>query len=158
MSSVPWSTATAKSIRRAGPADAESLGTLRRTVGWSAGSVDRQLIDSSALIFVAELDGRVIGTVTLALTHADVELADSRHRAFISDLAVGPEWQRRGVGSDLLAVAEAEARRRGFEFVTLTVDEHNYSARRLYERRGYRWFKDVNIPWRPGHALTKRLT
>lgn len=51
---------------------------------------------------------------------------------------VMPFLQGRGVGSRLLAAAEAEIRRRGLEVAEVGVEKDNEGARRLYERLGYR--------------------
>ncbi|HBY98853.1 MAG: GNAT family N-acetyltransferase [Ardenticatenaceae bacterium] len=144
-------------IRRASRTDAEALRALRHTVGWSAARIEHQLADPAALVLVAEVEEILIGTITLMSTHDDPELADRCQRAYISDLMVAPRWQRYGFGGALLAAAEDEARARGYSTVTLTVDESNEGARRLYERCGYRWFKTVRFPWGPGHALAKHL-
>lgn len=55
----------------------------------------------------------------------------------LSDIAVAPDFQSRGIGSRLMEVAEDLARGRGFPRVGLGVALDNRCARRLYERRGY---------------------
>jgi len=55
----------------------------------------------------------------------------------ISDIAVAPDLDGRGIGSRLLAFAEAFAKGRGCRFVTLSVFPANTRARALYERHGY---------------------
>jgi ribosomal protein S18 acetylase RimI-like enzyme len=55
----------------------------------------------------------------------------------ISDLAVAPGMDGRGVGSRLLAFAETWAKQRGCRFITLGVFPGNARARALYERHGY---------------------
>jgi len=57
--------------------------------------------------------------------------------AFVDDVAVFPKYQRRGVGSALLARAEAGAILRGCEKIHLEAREHS-PARALYAARGYR--------------------
>ena len=56
---------------------------------------------------------------------------------YTSNLAVYPEHQGHGVGTDLLTEAEAEARELGCGRAVLDVEEENENARRLYERLGY---------------------
>ena len=60
----------------------------------------------------------------------------------VDQLFVHPDAQRRGVGSTLLDFAI----RRGIRPVTLHVFEKNASARRFYERSGFReadrWFNE----------------
>jgi GNAT superfamily N-acetyltransferase len=55
----------------------------------------------------------------------------------LSDIAVHPERQSRGIGSQLMEAAEWLAARRGHERVGLSVALDNVRARALYERRGY---------------------
>ena len=58
--------------------------------------------------------------------------------AFVDDLAVFPQFRRRGVASALLARAEAGAILRGCEMIHLECRESNAAALALYEARGYR--------------------
>lgn len=63
--------------------------------------------------------------------------AEANGAWFISMLGVHVSWRGRGVGSQLLDVAEvkrAETRAKG---LALIVEDENEGARRLYERRGY---------------------
>jgi ribosomal-protein-alanine N-acetyltransferase len=55
----------------------------------------------------------------------------------VNNLAVLPEWRRRGVGSSLLARVVAEGLREGARSAMLEVRESNRSARQLYEKAGF---------------------
>jgi GNAT superfamily N-acetyltransferase len=57
----------------------------------------------------------------------------------IRDLEVAPAWTRRGIGTSLIAAAEAEVRGRGFGRIGLGVGlEPSYAAARsVYDRLGY---------------------
>lgn len=57
--------------------------------------------------------------------------------ALLDELYVVPEQRNAGVGSSLLAAAEAEVRRRGARFLEINVDGEDHDARRFYERHGY---------------------
>jgi ribosomal protein S18 acetylase RimI-like enzyme len=85
-------------------------------------------------VLVEALDGRVAGYVKLGRVN---ELAASDHVRMVSGLAVGPGFQRRGLGRELVDAAIAEARRRGARRLTLRVLGPNDGARRLYERAGF---------------------
>ncbi|MHB8392226.1 MAG: GNAT family N-acetyltransferase, partial [Acidobacteriaceae bacterium] len=56
----------------------------------------------------------------------------------VTQVCVPPEFQRRGVGENLLQHCAASLRAGGCHAVTLTVTEQNASAVRLYRRLGYR--------------------
>ncbi len=57
---------------------------------------------------------------------------------YISALAVYPEYRSLGVGSRLLAEADARARQLGHRRLSLICFESNHQAMRLYRRLGYR--------------------
>lgn len=81
-------------------------------------------------LWVADDGRRVIASVGLA--PADVA-AGMRLRA----LYVARPARRRGLAARLVAVAEAEALRRGAAFIDLWTDTRFVAAHALYERRGY---------------------
>ena len=56
---------------------------------------------------------------------------------YINALAVFEDSQNQGLGSQLLAAAEDEARANGFNRMSIQVYEQNTGAVRLYERLGY---------------------
>ena len=58
--------------------------------------------------------------------------------AEIADLAVAPEWRRRGIGAALLRRAIAELELSGVRTLYLEVRESNQAARTLYESSGFR--------------------
>ena len=57
--------------------------------------------------------------------------------AVLDELYVTPTLRGQGIGSALLAGAEAVLRERGAELVEINVDGEDVDARRFYERHGY---------------------
>lgn len=57
--------------------------------------------------------------------------------ALLDELYVAPERRGQGIGSALLAMAEAEVAGRGAEVLEINVDGGDSGARRFYERHGY---------------------
>lgn len=57
--------------------------------------------------------------------------------ALLDELYVAPALRGRGLGSALLAAAEAVTRQGGGEVLEINVDGHDVDARRFYERHGY---------------------
>jgi ribosomal protein S18 acetylase RimI-like enzyme len=63
---------------------------------------------------------------------------DKQEYPYIFNLAVHPQWRRRGVAKQLLLAAETTARQWGVTHIYMHVLENNYAARSLYENLGYR--------------------
>jgi ribosomal protein S18 acetylase RimI-like enzyme len=63
----------------------------------------------------------------------------------VVDIALLPEWRRRGVGTALMEAVIAEARAAG-KTVGITVEKHN-PAQRLYHRLGFREVNDEAAYW-----------
>jgi len=57
--------------------------------------------------------------------------------ALLDELYVAPELRGRGLGSALLAAAEAVTRQRGGQLLEINVDGDDTGARRFYQRHGY---------------------
>jgi ribosomal protein S18 acetylase RimI-like enzyme len=89
----------------------------------------------SSHIFVAETPAGVrAGFLHLQTT---IDFFTGAINCHISDVAVAPAMDGRGIGGRLLEFAEDWARGHGCRFMTLGVFPGNARARRLYERYGY---------------------
>ena len=98
-------------------------------------------------LFVAELDGRLVGTLQLVYKHPDPAMADGCKSAYLQALEVHPNFRRRGLATFLLDRLEAEARRKRFSRLTLMVEPDNEAALKLYSKRGYKRFKQGQDSW-----------
>jgi ribosomal protein S18 acetylase RimI-like enzyme len=89
----------------------------------------------NSYLFVAEdADGERAGFIHLQRT---TDFFTGRSNCHVSDIAVAPSHQGRGVGKLLLAHAEAWASEHQCQLVTLAVFPGNERARALYEAAGY---------------------
>ena len=94
-------------------------------------------------MLVAELDGQVVGTVSMG-GHGFQRPGSLRLFA----LDVGAAFRRRGVGTALVKAVEAMASGRALDEVNLEVAVCNRDVIRLYERLGYRRHGDpVSDRW-----------
>ncbi len=81
--------------------------------------------------FVWVEDGRIVGNVTLSLDEGRLD------RFLISNVAVKPSYQRRGIARALMQVALDHIRDRGAKWVLLNVRPMNASAVKLYRDLGF---------------------
>jgi ribosomal protein S18 acetylase RimI-like enzyme len=83
-------------------------------------------------LFVAELEGRIVGTLTLATYRIPTGL-----KAWIEDVVVDEAARGHGVGEALNQAAIESARARGAKHVSLTSRPSREPANRLYQRIGF---------------------
>lgn len=102
---------------------------------------------SKSSLFIAEDEeaGDVIGACAIEITELTATaLGEERAgsglelRPLLSNLAVSPEYRKRGVAKRLCARAEAAARSWGYDEVLLRVEIDNSRARAFYRGGGYR--------------------
>lgn len=147
-------------FRLALPEEEYAVVAVRRASGWTADTVGQQfqaMADKRRDIWIAECDGYLVGTLTIEWVADDRSLADGNAVAHVSNLVVHPYYRHRGIARGLLASAEHAAGARAFRSMTIGVDEGNQYARSIYERRGYRWSKDLHAPWGRIHVLVRPL-
>ena len=84
------------------------------------------------VLFVARVDGRILGSLTLAFYRIPTGT-----KAWIEDVVVDAEARGHGVGELLNRAALDEARSRGAKDVSLTSRPSREAANRLYRRIGF---------------------
>ena len=95
---------------------------------WSYQSLEEELSNDTAYFFTA-LDGeKVIGYIGLYI------VCES---CFVSNIAVFPEYRRKGVATALIERACECAKEHGTDFISLEVRPSNVSALALYEKFGF---------------------
>jgi len=92
-------------------------------------SIANKMATQPELFFVAEFEGRVVGTVMAGY---------DGHRGWMYSLAVDVAQRRLGIGKRLVAHAEAALTTRGCPKVNLQVLSEKEDIRAFYEALGYR--------------------
>ncbi len=117
-------------VRRAGAEDRSAIETIcDRAIGETIVDTFGQTFDVLAGInFIAEEDGQLAGLLSLA-----VQAGEATH-IFLS---VYPEFQSMGVGTMLLAEAEAFASARGLAFSRASVTNDDMPLLYFYQRHGF---------------------
>jgi GNAT superfamily N-acetyltransferase len=85
-------------------------------------------------VFVARVDGKVVGMVGLLYT---VSTAEGGRVAWLEDFILDPEWRGKGIGTKLLRHVILYARQRHFKRIALLTDWNNLKAARIYQREGF---------------------
>ena len=99
-----------------------------------------EMVQSPAtLVLIARVDGRIAGSLTLAMFRIPTGL-----RAWIEDVVVDGNARGNGVGEALNLRAIEEARKRGAVTVDLTSRPSREAANRLYQRLGF-VARDTNV-------------
>lgn len=99
-----------------------------------------EIVSSPAtVLFVARVDGRILGSLTLAFYRIPTGL-----KAWIEDVVVDEAARGRGVASELSRAALAEAKARGAKDVSLTSRPSREAANRLYLHLGFER-RDTNV-------------
>ncbi|MEW6739662.1 MAG: ribosomal protein S18-alanine N-acetyltransferase [Nitrospirota bacterium] len=118
-------------IREMYPDDIPEIVSIERlsfSTPWSETSFRSEIYSRYSVTRVAELNGVVVGYICVK------HVADECH---LLDLAVHPDYRRRGIARALLDDVIQELRIEGCRFFYLEVRSSNYAARKLYEKFGF---------------------
>ena len=117
----------------------EMLQTIYNTKdvqGYEPGQLDRYWTCGEERILVAE-DEEVVAYLSIEVHHEpDMDYI------YLDDLSVTKAYRNLGIGSALIREAEIYARKIGIRDIVFHVEKSNTSAFRLYERLGYKVFRD----------------
>ncbi len=129
-------------IRRAEPSDAESLHSILQTafqeyakatgqstleaLSETIDNVKQEIIDKP--VYVAEIDGEIVGTVRLEI-HGDT--------AYLSRFAVSGSTRNIGIGKSLMNVVDKHLASNGVKRVTLHTASRHFALVRFYYGRGF---------------------
>jgi len=97
------------------------------------------IMAGGSTIFVARVDGAIVGSLTLVLYRIPTGL-----KAWIEDVVVDEAARGHGVGEALNMAALDEARKSGVKAVSLTSRPSREAANRLYQRIGFS-ARDTNV-------------
>lgn len=119
-------------IRRMAPADIVTVVAIDTAAGillpWSPNAYARELLKQTTFCWVAEVEGRLAGSLTLWNVVGEGEIAN---------VAVHPDFWRQGIGRALVQTALNKAAELGFPRVMLEVRANNLPAQALYQSFGF---------------------
>lgn len=139
-----WQASDTVCIRLCRPADVPAFWTLDRVGHLLADATDGAAAASNPpgavpecredQLWVAEVEGRVIGTVGIA--------CDGPHVAELRHLRVEPGWRDRGIARRLVATAAREARELGYLKLLLEGEMVTERATQVLESLGFQYVGD----------------
>lgn len=103
---------------------------------------------ASSQVHVAEALGQIVGVAVFMETNEGY---------YLDNIAVRPSAKGTGVGRMLLELAEAEAKRHGYDSIYLATHELMHENRALYARIGYEEFDHRVVNGYPRVYLCKQL-
>ena len=81
------------------------------------------------LDLVAELDGRIVANVMYTIARLTDEAGEEKKVLTFGPLSVLPEYQRKGIGKQLLEASFEIAEKMGYDVIVIMGDPNNYVAR-----------------------------
>ena len=154
-------------VRRARPEDLDAVGEVTVAAyadftGAEDDYVDRlrdaASRDREAELWLAELDGTVVGTVTITLEGSPWREIGEPGEGEFRMLAVSPEARRRGVGEALTRLVFDRFRELGAHAIVLSSLAEMTAAHRVYERLGFVRLPDRDWSPVPGvHLIAYRV-
>ena len=127
-------------IREAGAEDAAAIARLLGQLGYPADAeavrtrVQAHLASSDDVLLVAQCGDEIVG---LAGLHVSIALEYDGPAGKLSAIVVDERARSQGVGRQLVAAIEAEARRRGCVLLFLTTADRRADAHAFYSALGF---------------------
>ena len=96
------------------------------------------IADESVGLFVAQVEGRLVGLICVMIRESpDIPIFVRRRYAVIESVVVAEEHRREGIGRGLVEKAHQWAAAEGADSIELNVWEFNQGGVQFYERLGY---------------------
>jgi ribosomal protein S18 acetylase RimI-like enzyme len=137
----------AVNLRRMARSDIDSVLEIDRKIGGGRGLItyrDMVAVDPGGaldLSFVAEVGGKMTGFILARLTYVGVPFVEI---AIIQAVVVDPDYQHRGVASQLVNALLGHCHAEGVNAIRAVVDEGNADLKRFFQRLGFRRSELVN--------------
>jgi GNAT superfamily N-acetyltransferase len=108
---------------------------------------------------VADEDGLAVGWAVVHMQFRDdqdwsppdedTKRFQSGDNAYLENIEVAARMRGKGIGTQLLEAAQAEAKKRGKHVLWLHTNENNVKAHKVFDRAGWVDVTSVFPPWKP---------
>lgn len=99
--------------------------------------VRKELSNPNDFFFFAELDGQPAGYLRMMEDYSSFSLMKKWRALELKRIYVDKPFHGKGIAQKLIAFAEQFAKDNNYEVLWLGVWEHNYRAKRFYEKSGF---------------------
>ena len=99
--------------------------------------LSKNIDDGKCYVYGIDIFGKIVGRVCLSTELKDKSLADGKTVCYLSHLYVNSRFRGRGIGSKLVNHVIDNAKKMGFSYITLGVDETIDKNVNLYKRLGF---------------------
>jgi ribosomal protein S18 acetylase RimI-like enzyme len=99
--------------------------------------VKKELADESDFFFFAEMDGVPAGYVRMKEEYTNFDLMQQWKALELKRIYVDKAFHGKGIAQQLIGFVESFARQNNYEVIWLGVWEHNYRAKKFYEKCGF---------------------
>ena len=128
-------------LRQAKIRDATQIGHLSRTIieyelgwSWTPQRIIKKIKDKNTNVVVAVEGNHVVGFAVMGYLE---------NEAHLDLFGVGPDYQRKGVGTKLIAWVEKTALVSGIGIIYLETRLKNETGRKFYQKLGYKVIRKV---------------
>lgn len=98
---------------------------------------------------VARVNGKITGQIIIDWRILkDLDKSDGKTRVYLYSLRVFPAFRNQGLGTTMISFCENFLQNKGFKFATIACEKKNPRAAKLYQRLGYKIFKEDNSEWK----------
>ncbi len=97
----------------------------------------KMIDDGICHVYGIDIFGKIVGRVCLSVDEKDKKLADGKTVCYLSNLYVNSRFRGRGIGTKLMNHAIDNAKKMGYRYSTLLVDEGIEKNVNLYKKLGF---------------------
>lgn len=115
----------------------EEAANLARVSKNSKKLLVKMMNDGKCHIFSIVILNKTLGRIILFTDLDDKDLADGKNICYFSNLWVHPKLRGHKIGSKLVRFVEKEAKKKGFEYLTLGVNIDNEKNKSIYSHLGF---------------------
>lgn len=97
----------------------------------------QDLVDDRNIVQFALINQKVVGFLWVRFTDVNMTINDQYTIAEMYDVGVKAEYRKQGIGTEILAYIDKEARRRGAKLIRSGAGINNIASQKLHEKYAF---------------------